>query len=111
MANITLKRGDTRPNIVRNLVQTVDGTEVAIDLNDVTSVTLKLKAQTGSSTTTVACTVTDADAGEVTFTPSSTMTTAATTWNAEYEILFADGGIETVPNSGYVTIEIVQDLG
>jgi hypothetical protein len=41
---------------------------------------------------------------------SSAHTATPGEFEAEFEILWADGGVETVPNGGYVTINIVEDL-
>lgn len=111
MADVTLKRGDTYPAIVTNLMETVDGVQTAIDLSDATTVELLLKGTSGSVTAGGMCTITDAAAGEVSYTLQTADTATARTWNAEYEITWSGGGIETVPNDSYFQILIVDDLG
>src|SRR5690242_16797404 len=106
MADLVIKRGDTRPKLVRNLQQTVDGVVSNIDLTMATSVRLILKAQTGSATGGGACTITDAVNGEVTYTWASADTATVTLWNAEWEITWNDSGIETVPSDSYITIQV-----
>jgi hypothetical protein len=33
------------------------------------------------------------------------------TYKLEFEITWADGSVQTVPNDGYLTLEVVEDLG
>ncbi len=58
-----------------------------------------------------ACSITDADTGEVTYTWAAGDTASSGTYDLEFEITWADGGVETVPSSGYETVVIEDDLG
>lgn len=111
MADVTIKRGDTRPKLVRTLQQTVGVTTTAIDLTTATSVKLNLKDTQTSTTGGGLCSITSAAAGQVTYTWLTSDTSTARTWNAEFEITWNDAGIETVPNGSYFTIEVFGDLG
>jgi hypothetical protein len=114
VATITMKRGDTRPKIVRQLMQTVNGVETIITLTAATQVKFLLKDPGSSATGGGVCSITNAAQGEVTYTPVGSDTSVTRTWQFEYEITWNDGGIETVPNGDpvdYYTLEIKADLG
>jgi hypothetical protein len=111
MADITVKRGDTRPVLTFTLNQTVSGTATAINLTTASTVTLLLKDTAGATTGGGVCTIASAASGRVTYTLKTSDTNTVRTWNGEFEIIWADAGIETVPNEGYVTIAVVSDLG
>jgi len=116
VADITLKRGDRGRPIVRRLTEVlVDGTtgtsvEQPIILTGAT-VRLVLKDQQTNTTGGGACTVTNAALGEVTYTTATADTAQTRVWNLEYEITRSATDVETVPNEGYLTLAIVDDLG
>jgi hypothetical protein len=100
-----LKRGDTRPPLTAQLVDD----NGAIDLTSLTSVKLLMKL--GQTVVSAPVTVVDALTGRVQCTWLPAHTNTAGVYNAEFEITWSDGGIETIPNDSYFTIEIFQDLG
>jgi hypothetical protein len=116
VADITLKRGDKGRPIVRRLnevlVDGVTGTSVEQPIS-LTGATVRLILKDSQTNTTGggACTVTNASQGEVTYTTTTTDTAQSRVWNMEYEITRSASDIETVPNEGYLTLAIVDDLG
>lgn len=110
----TIKQNDTRPRLVANLLQNFGQTdEAAIVLSTATSVRLLMRERGVGSPATVegVCSITDADTGEVTYTWAAGDTASSGTYDLEFEITWADGGVETVPSSGYETVVIEDDLG
>lgn len=108
MADFTIKQHDTYPPIN---VQLKDAAG-PIDLTTASLVKILAKNVTGSVSWSGTCTITDAVAGRVKYDLLATPDTATiNTYNAEFEITWASGKISTVPNSGYITIEIAADLG
>ena len=107
-----IKNGDTAPAYVVDLQEDVDTTPVAIDLTAATSVTIKMRptGTTGVPSLTAVMDVTTAATGRCTYEWQTGDTDDAGTYDVEFEILWTDGTIETVPNQGYLTIEITDDL-
>lgn len=110
MADVTMKKDDTRPKLIRRLKQTVDGVQANLALTNASAVKFIMKYQ-NDITVTGAASISDAANGEVTYVWATGDTATVAQYNAEYEIKWNDGGYETVPNDGYFSIEIVADLG
>lgn len=108
----SIKNGDTAPAYVVDLQEDVDTTPVAIDLTDASSVTLKMRTTgtTGAPDLTAAMDVTTAASGRCTYEWQAGDTATAGTYDVEFEIAWSDGTVETVPNSGYLTIIVTDDL-
>jgi hypothetical protein len=104
----TMKQGDTRPKLV--VLLTSNGS--AIDLTGAT-VRLLMREEGSLSPgveTTGSTDVTSALSGEVTWTPDAADTADAGTYELEFEVTHADGGIETFPNDGYGTLVLKDDI-
>lgn len=101
----SIKRNDTRPLLVLNLTEDA----VALDLTAADSAQVLMK--NGAVLVEPATAITNAAAGEVTVTFIAADTATAGTYSVEVEITWNPGEIETVPNSGYETITITEDLG
>ena len=108
MADLVRKQHDTWPMIEGQL----KGNDIAVNLTTATSVKLLLKSQgSGSIEGGGTCTITDAAAGRVAYDLVGADTEDVTIFNGEFEVTWADGSIQTFPNSGYFTLEITPDLG
>lgn len=107
-----IKNGDTAPAYVVDLVDNADTAPTAINLTTATSVTLKMRATgtTGAPYLNEAMAITTAGSGRCTYEWQTGDTDTPGTYNAEFEIAWNDGTIETVPNAGYLTIVITDDL-
>lgn len=87
-----------------------------IDLTDASEVRLLMKGQKTSGAVTVDGVMTiDPDqvtnTGHVTYDWVSPDTDVVDTYQTEFQITWTGGGIETVPNGDYNSIEIIADLG
>lgn len=106
MADWTTKAHDTWPPMPGALTD-LNG---PIDLTAATVVRLKLKSAT-LAVTTGPVDITDPANGKVSYTWQPGDTATAGDYQAEWEIQWAAGGTETVPNDTYFAVSIVEDLG
>lgn len=109
MADITIKKDDTRPVVQRYLIQNIDGATSPITLTTASAVTFIMKKET--NVVSGAASIVNAASACVAYKWQTGDTATAVVYDAEWEIAWADGGYETVPNSGYFSIEVVADLG
>lgn len=102
-----IKKNDTSPSLLATLQ---DGNGAAIDL---TGASVRfLMRQIGSSAVKVdaAMTVTDASAGSVRYDWQAGDTDTSGSYQVEFEVTYAGGGIETFPNDGYQRVVIIDDI-
>lgn len=103
-SKFTIKRGDTSPSLVYTLSPAVGlvGAGVVFNMRPVSGTTVISRA---------AANIDDATVGVVSFDFTSTHTAVSGTYQAEFEITFADGSVETYPNDDYLIVSITPDLG
>ncbi len=101
-----IKRGDTLPALVINLT---DG-DVAVNLTSATAVKVIGKRGTVAAFTDTNPTR-DNPAGKVTHTWLAAETAIAGRIAVEVEVTWPGGAPQTFPNSGYLVVTIVDDLG
>lgn len=111
-----IKQNDTRPRFVVGLKENFgELSEAPIDLTDATSVQFFLRSASAAPEDApkvdALAAITDAVNGEVTYTWATGDTDTVGEFQAEVQITWSDGGIETVPNSGYWDVTIEVDLG
>lgn len=104
---ITMKQGDTYPTLVAYLQM---GNGKPINLNGA-AVKLKVKDFTGGFLLDKAVTVRNAATGLVEYEWEPEDTDTPGRYNMEFEVTRADGKIVSVPNDGYITLNIVDELG
>lgn len=80
-----------------------------INLSNCT-VQLLIQPEAGGTVLARAGTITDAATGRVSYQPVDADVAAVGTYLLEWEITQADGKKLTVPNDGYIRIEIIADL-
>lgn len=107
-----IKQDSTRPVYVVTLVENFGSSNDPIDLTTATSVDFLMRESGGTGTPKVnaPAVITDAVAGEVTYTWDAADTDTVGDFHAEFKITWGDGGIQTVPNDGYFEITIGDDL-
>jgi hypothetical protein len=108
MANLVVKLNDTYPPVEATLESTVSGSLAPIDLTPATSIFFIMKL--GVVKIKELATVIDAVNGKVQYKWKAGDTSTVGIYRVEWEIHWT-GGIETIPNEGYDTIEIQEDLG
>lgn len=105
MADIALKRGSTRP--IEALLQ--DGSGMALTM---TGATVKFQLRKKSDSTLKIngnAEVVDEPTAHVRYTPTPTDTDTAGNYVAEWRVTYAGGDV-LVPEEGYITVKIWEDL-
>lgn len=101
-----IKKNDTAPSLQRTLTDS-DG---AIDLTGAT-VRFHMAATVGGTAKVDAeATIVTAASGIVKYDWASGDTDTTGSYYGEFEITYSDGSSETVPNPGFITINITADL-
>lgn len=106
MGTFYLKQNDTQPAL---RAQLKDGDDVPIVL---TGATIRFHMRTISGTVKVdaAATIITAANGIVQYNWQAADTNTIGTYQAEFEVTYQDTTIETFPNSGYIRVEITDDI-
>ena len=104
---ITIKQGDTYPPL-RAYLQMVTGKAIRLSGASVKLIALDEK---GTSKINKAVTIVDEEKGYVEYKWVTADTSLPGEYKAEFEVTQQDGSIVTVPNDGYFTINISNELG
>jgi hypothetical protein len=109
VADFSIKAHDTMPAISATL-STANGTPV--DLTNATSVKFIMAASPGGAIKVAAAATinTPKTLGQVTYQWIATDTATPGTYQAEWEVTWASGGVQTFPTLSYHTVAVVADL-
>lgn len=108
MSTFYIKQNDTAPSIAA-LLKNPSGS--AINLTGAT-VRFNMKSQSGTLLVDNAtAVVVDESTGNVRYDWALGDTALAGNNYAEFEITYSDGGVETVPNDGYIRVKITPEVG
>lgn len=102
-----IKQNDTSPAMLATL-QDANGTAI-----NLTGASVRFHMRTIGSTQTVvdaAATVVTPLSGIVRYNWIAADTDTIGSYQAEFEVTYADASIETFPNDGYIRVEIVDDI-
>lgn len=106
-----IKKGDTLPVINATLTTgPTAGSQTPVNLTSA-SVVLVLKPTSGGAASRKTASIVSALNGTVKYDWVAGDTNTAGTYNAEWEVTFSGGGIQTFPNDAYFQITIGDDLG
>jgi hypothetical protein len=105
MSTLYIKRNDHNRDVTDTL--TKDG--VAIDVTGAT-VLFKMRNRETGVPMSKAGSVVSGPAGTVKVTLTTTETATCGVFDVEWEVTFAAGGVLSVPDNGFHTLEIVEDL-
>ena len=103
----TIKQNDTSPAMLATLKDADDnpvdltGASIRFHMRKVGSTTVKVDAD---------ATIVDDDGGQVRYTWVAADTDTVGAYQAEFEVTFTGGGIETFPNNGFILVEITDDI-
>ena len=102
-----IKQNDTAPIL---LVTLKDGDGAVVDLTAATAV-FKMRA-VGQTTvkTSAAAIIHSADGGQVRYEWAAADTDTIGSFEAEFQITFNDGKIETFPNADFIRITVTDDI-
>ncbi len=105
--DVTIKRGDTR-NCIKAVLKDATGSPV-----NLTSCEAKFHMAPPGRQAIVsrAAHIENAVSGEVWVVWAPGETDVVGIYRAEFEVMYQDGRRETYPNDGYISIQILNDLG
>lgn len=106
MMTFRIKQNDTSPELEAALS---DATGTAINLNGA-SVRFHMRRAGGPVVVDAAATIVTAAAGLVRYVWTAGNTNTAGSYQAEFEVTYGDGSIETFPNSSNIQVDIMADL-
>ena len=102
-----IKQNDTGPAMLATL-QDANGTAV-----NLTGANVRFHMQSingGSPVVDAAATIVTAASGLVRYNWLAADTGTVGTYQAEFEVTYADTSIETFPNDGYIAVQIINDI-
>jgi hypothetical protein len=103
-----IKQNDTRPAITAILTDANDaavnltGATIAFSMREEPAGTVKLSA--------VSANVTDSEAGQVSYNWASGNTDTATDYEAEFQVTFAGGAVQTFPGRNWIFVHVIDDI-
>lgn len=100
MTTFYIKQNDTRPSLYAQLLQ--DGSVI-----NLTGCEVKLAIRGLPKRNVV---ITDAATGNVRYDWVPEDTANAGIYEAEFEVTFANGDVQTFPNNGYLTIVVMEEV-
>lgn len=103
----TIKRNDTSPVIQTTLTDPLGN---AIDLTGATVRFHMKKYRASVAKIDQPVTIVDEDAGVVRYQWQSGDTDTVGSYQAEFEVSFIDGTVETFPNADFIQIDVIYDL-
>ncbi|MFC6717903.1 hypothetical protein ACFQGT_09710 [Natrialbaceae archaeon GCM10025810] len=107
MSTFTIKQGDTSPALEATLR---DGSGLPIDLTDAT-VELRVRDEHGEVHINSSAFVEPEEDGVVVYEWKPEDTARPGIFRGEWHVTFEDGSVETFPNSGYLSIYVVDGIG
>jgi hypothetical protein len=110
MANVVMKRKDSWPPLKATLQEENASTKAKEAINLTTAVKVKFIAKSGSHVIEGTCTISSAAKGEVEYTFTSAETENLGTYEVEFQIEWGTGKYQSVPNQGFDTLEIVENI-
>ena len=102
-----VKQNDTSPKLAATLK---DGNGQVVDVTGASVRFHMAKLNSSTVITDASATVTNAPAGTVEYAWTASDTASIGTFRGEFEVTFPTGLIETYPNSGYISIQITDDI-
>lgn len=108
----TIKRGDTSPAIAYRLIgadglaKDISGyNDVEFYMRETEDLNVVVQGNVAGNVE-----VTDAANGEVKYDWQAGDTDLAGSYQAEWQVTYGDGSVETFPNNSYIEVEIVEDI-
>ena len=102
-----VKQNDTSPKLAATLK---DGNGQVVDVTGASVRFHMAKLNSSTVITDASTTVTNGSAGTVEYAWTASDTASIGTFRGEFEVTFPTGLIETYPNSGYISIQITDDI-
>lgn len=107
-----IKRNDTFPSLSINIKTRGEFNQIIpYNLSAVTACTFSMSDSSGRLiVSSASATILVASAGTIQYTWTTDDTDTSGKFNGEFELLFSGGNIMSIPNLGYINIEIIDDI-
>lgn len=109
-----IKQNDRRPLFVVALKDDFgEATEAAVNLTTASTAVFNMRLAASPQTLKInraGCAISDAANGEVTYSWGTADTNTNGAYQAEVEVTWNDGKVETFPNNTYWTVNVVDDI-
>ena len=105
MSTFAIKRGDTSPGIEYQIGAYSEGGNILAGAS-----ARFIMARGSTVKVDASATVTD-EGGILRYAGQAGDTDTAGVYNAEFEVTYSDGSIESFPNDGWITVTVGDDLG
>ena len=103
-----IKQFDTRPSITANLT---DANDAAVNLTGATvQFNMRVDPAGALKVTLGTSIVEDAEAGQVSYSWSGTDTNTANDYEAEFQVTFAGGAVQTFPGRNWIAVHVIDDI-
>ena len=102
-----VKQNDTSPKLAATLK---DGNGQVVDVTGASVRFHMAKLNSSTVITDASATVTNGSAGTVEYAWTASDTASIGTFRGEFEVTFSTGLIQTYPNSGYISIQITDEI-
>ena len=103
-----IKKDDTRPAIIANLTDANDAavnlTGAAVKFNMRVDPAGSVKINLGSAI------IEDAEAGQVSYPWTSSDTDTADDYEAEFQVTFVGGAVQTFPGRNWIAVHVIDDI-
>ena len=103
-----IKQNDTRPAIIANLT---DANDAAVNLTGA-SVKFHMRVDPAGAVKVNAggATIEDAEAGQVSYAWTTANTDTADDFEAEFQVTFAGGAVQTFPGRNWIAVHVIDDI-
>tara|TARA_Y100000310_G_scaffold124109_1_gene122851 strand:- start:561 stop:893 length:333 start_codon:yes stop_codon:yes gene_type:complete len=103
-----IKQNDTRPAITANLT---DANDAAVNLTG-SSVKFNMRVEPAGTTkiSLGAAIIENAEAGQVSYSWTSSNTDTADDYEGEFQVTFAGGSVQTFPGRNYIAVHVIDDV-
>jgi hypothetical protein len=103
-----IKQNDTRPAITANLT---DANDAAVNLTGATvKFNMRVDPAGATKVSLGAATIEDAEAGQVSYSWTASNTDTADDYEAEFQVTFAGGTVQTFPGRNWIAVHIIDDI-
>ena len=103
-----IKQNDTRPAIAANLT---DANAAAVNLTGATvRFSMRVEPAGTVKVSAAAATIDDAEAGQVSYNWTASDTNTADDYEAEFQVTFVGGAVQTFPGRNWIAVHVIDDV-
>ena len=103
-----IKQNDTRPAIAANLT---DANAAAVNLTGApVRFSMRVEPAGTVKVSAAAATIDDAEAGQVSYNWTASDTNTADDYEAEFQVTFVGGAVQTFPGRNWIAVHVIDDV-